>query len=262
MPNRHALWLLLLLTAVGLGGCSTPKAPKPTDPNSPGGSVAEGSAGQTVVVAGHKHQVVAFSGYLEIDPYPTGKATQAARVHGKDGKSVTLALRRYEPYLKYVNRRVTGTGYHHPSSYHPRAQSARLFKPLSLRLADGEKPHAAVPTRVPHPPRVNSRAELERLPGRWALIVGKPSYELQYPVAGKRAYHTVKSVTVRLADGFQVKKHLWHAASASTFKRLKAASAATLVVRLWRSNGKARVATSRYCEGVKLRCGMDRPSKH
>lgn len=258
MPKTALLLLLLPL----LVGCSTSNPSKTTAPDSPGGAVAEKSHGPSVAVAGREHTVVGFTGYLEIDPYPTGKAVQGTWVHTKDGESYLLAICEFEPFLEYVNKRVTGTGYHYQSSNDPRAQSIGLFKILSLRLADGEIPHATVPTRVPPPPRAHSRSEIAKLPGRWALIVGKPSYELQYPEPGKRAYHTVKSVSVHLADGLQLKKYLWRGVSVATFERLKAARIATLVVRIPRTDGNSELGASRYCEGVNLRCGMDQRPKH
>lgn len=245
---------LSLLTAA----CSPKKTRPRADSNNRRDSVAQKHAGQTIDVGGRKHKVVAFTGYLEIDPYPTGKAVQGARILTKDGRGYLLAIRRYHRYLKYANRWVTGTGYQYRSSYDPRAQSIGLFRTLSLRLADGQKSHAKTPTRVPHPPRVRTRAELEKLPGRWAVIVEKPTFALEKPLSTDIPYHRVKFVTMTLPGGLTVKKHLWHGMGKRSARRLLSMKKATLVVRISRYGGKLKVQGSKYCPGVDLRCGMDR----
>lgn len=257
--TREAIALALGLTATLItAGCSSSKSTAPPDPHKPVRTTAAVKAGRTIEVAGRKHKVIAFTGYLEIDPYPTGKAVQGTRVITKDGRGYLLAIRRYGPYLKFVNRWVTGTGYHHRSSYDSRAQSIGMFTTLSLRLADGQLPHASVPTRVPHPPRARTRAELERLPGRWALVIEKPTYELQKPRSANPPFQVVKSVTMTLPGGLQVKKHLWLGVSKQSARRMLAAGQATLVVRISRRAGKLTVSASEHCEGVAIRCGMDK----
>jgi len=250
-----ALALGLTATLVSTG-CSSNKSKTPPDRHKPARATAAMKTGRTIEVAGRQHKVIAFAGYLEIDPYPSGKAVQGTRVLTKDGREYLLAIRRYRPYLKFVNRWVTGTGYHHRSSYDPRAQSIGMFTTLSLRLADGQQPHSTTPTQVPHPPRARSKAELERLPGRWALLIEKPAYELEKPRSANTPLQVVKSVTMTLPGGLQIKKHLWLGVSPQSARRMLAAEQATLVVRISRRDGKLTVSASKHCEGMALRCGM------
>ncbi|MFH2009049.1 MAG: hypothetical protein ABI333_20835 [bacterium] len=213
-------------------------------------------AARTVEVGGRERDVVTVSGYLEMDPFPTGKALQGTRIITKDGRAYLLSVRPIKEYFQYLGKWVVGTEYHTRSSDDPRAQSIGLFKMLTIGLAPGQKPYATVPTRIPHPPVVKSKIELETLPGRWALIVGKPTYKLNKSLSARVPHLIIDSATVALPDGFVVQKHLYRMVAKQRAAELLKATKATVVVRVSKYEKKLKVYPVRFCYDERLDCGM------
>jgi hypothetical protein len=200
-------------------------------------------------------RATSLTGTYEVDPVPQGKKLQGAWLVLEGGHRVVLSYRPFPEHFRYIGKRVVVRGAYPSMPPHIQSISARHFTVTSIALAPGETPHATAPARIPAPPLARSRAELERLEGKWVRVYGRA---VTLEVSPHESRYALRLV-VELPDGhrLQTSNHYLNL----RWDKRDPRDTITVVGRATRApmdgGTGASVGFSAVCQGHVERCGMD-----